>query len=211
MRTQQVTFHLQKNVEEFTAAVAFARTQAFQWYQCEPSETPQRLFAARVGAQVVATVGVTDNYLQQPLSLQQLYDLESAQFPCDWHWASVVQLSWFFSSMKGCFMTLLLMAFKHCCHSSKPYAILQMKDVVSAMLKEKGLQLSPIRCAQLRMDKISEVDQGYYQDASPVRLYYLDIIENILSIQNYILRNQPQYISHQCNDMSYELCRGTSL
>lgn len=203
MRTQQrqVVFHLQENADEFAAAVAFARTQAFQWYQCAPSDIPGRIYAARLGAEVVATVGITDH--DHELPLRQLYKLESAQLPCDWHWASVVQLSWFFSSMKGCFMNLLLMAFKHCRHSGKRYAILQMKDVVSSMMKEKGLQLSPICCAELCMDKISEVDRAYYQDASPVRPYYLNITENIRSIQNYILQDQ-------CNNLSYELVREIS-
>ncbi|KGP64240.1 hypothetical protein EP47_04085 [Legionella norrlandica] len=204
MRTQQVTFHLQKKAVEFSAAVAFARKQAFQWYRCEPSDIPERIFAARVGAQVVATVGVTDSFPRQ-LPIQQLYDLEKAQLPCDWHWESVVQLSWFFSNMKGCFMTLLLKALNYCHLSSKRYAVLQMKEVVSSMLKEKGLQLMPIFCSQLRLDKVSEADRGYYQDTSPVRLYYLDIIKNIFSIRNYILRNQSQAISLQYNDACYEL------
>jgi hypothetical protein len=211
MRTQHVTFHLQKSGEEFNTAVAFARKQAFQWYQCKPSDIPERIFAARFGRQIVATVGVTDSHLQQPLLLQQLYHLGSAQLPCNLHWESVVQLSWFFSSMKGCFMTLLLIAFRHCYHSGKRFAVLQMKDVVSSMLKEKGLQLLPIHCAQLRMDKVSEVDRAYYQDASPIRLYYLDILENMLSIQDYILRNQPQNMPYQCNDIHYELCRNIGL
>lgn len=186
MSNHKIKSHFQNPEHDYHASIEFAYKMAYRWYQCHPSDVPQHIFITKENNQVVSTVGVTEGNATVILPIRNLYEIDSAYLPNDWNWNHVAQLSWFFNERKGWFSPLLLTALQFCYNSKKKYAILQMKEKVFTILSKKGVRLIQIDNEKLLHDRIGEKDIGYYLESTPIRLYYLNIFDNINSIQSYI-------------------------
>lgn len=173
-----LVIHVAKTEEQRNKALAFIKEVAWRSHKSAPPPPPQILLVASEGEVIQGTMSLDfgDN---GPLPLETIWTFNQAETPFPFIRSKLVQFGRWMAVSSGLSLTLVYAAACFSRAHGKECIVCEVKPPVFNRLAHSGIHLSPLRNAQLVLERIPQEGRPYYT-TKPLPYPYMVGVQSVI-------------------------------